>query len=886
MYDVKRGRRHHEITIQANGVKVDKTLSYLANNLLQSTINTESESSEYQYDRQVARRTDFNTKTSQHKTTYTNNGWIDGEFFRDEQGSHSSTSFALNPIGLATEQRTYARNKDESDGYDDLVTLKYVELDTDKIVEMSGKRTRVGGDVSYGKTKIGYDPNGNTEIVLGDNQPLRRFINNSNGCIVQKTVGEENNENYFYSTTDQPLARFGNIPAETSFAKELTNVDFDLGFHATSEHFPPPAPSQCTVMEGDTFSLIAERMYGDSSFANVIADANGYRPGDEPPIGLLLTIPNILSNLHNWEGIYPLYNPTAIIGSLYPNMPMPTRPPIVIYQERRTSFWHILVEAIVGAAIMTFAPEFATIFTPILNQFLARCIGFAIAGAVSSFAQQEIAIGFGDQQQLSWTAIGQSALLSAGTAVTANVLGVDVLNKTSQYRVAQSAIKNIELTLASQGLSFVIGQQRHFDWRVMVGSLASTLASVGVSRYDLGHPIYNEALATASSTVTTIGIDKMLDGHMNTDAMVASVLGTMIGNQLAAGAKHYYSEYQLKKQQAREIEAKARRSQIPEIGQSLAHSEREFIDSVLAHPHEHGKASLTSLTNSHSNSQNKVKNNSVHKSPPHEHLAAERAREEKLINQHHVSKHGFWSKNKNINNSNQSVQTLTSNKISHDKNLVGGLLGSTSIVGDVLYGAKDVDIYSGMGLFRVKHKYDINYNALLLAKNGDAYRKEQIKSWSRYYQSPGSPIYGDASLELQIQSIDAIITAAKEAHLNWRDTAHVLAIARTESGFNPYAAAGETSASGLGQFTKATWNDYHLPQSKIWDIETQANALVQHFQKCQIQANKHHVGQVYVYKYHHDGLYSTIGTGKGLELSKREVYPQIDAISESIRNTF
>lgn len=649
-------------------------------------------------------------------------------------------------------------------------------------------------------------------------------------------------------------------------------------------------------------------MYGDISFANLIADANGFRKEDIPPVGLMLQIPNIVNtNIHNWEGQYPIYNPTAIIGSLYPNMPMPQRTVVDTTQQRRShrKFWHVLVEALVGTAIMAFAPELAGAFSGLFSKLIGEVLGFALAGAASNLVQQELAIGLGDQSKLSLNSIGQSALLSMGTAGIAKGIGIDLM-KSPQYRnLLDSAVKNIELTIATQGLSFATGQQRHFDWRVMLASVTNTLANVGIKQMDFGTPVFNDAVATASASVASIGIDKLYGNDMNSEAIAANTLGTFIGNQLAAQAKQYYAEYQTKKA----VEAQFHVSQIPEIRQELTESEQQFLQSKMVHPNKlgssHSSPSPSQRDEHHAQARkeksasHKPNNSPVHKPPHQPHLMAERARQEELLNrssqrakehsrtpvqQPHGSQHSFWSIRKNATNSHGFSQA------SPGKGAVWDLLDLNPAVSEALNDTKKVSISSGLGLFRSKidprGKYNVNYN-VLFEKKKSACSENQIKPKSHYHDtSPGSPIGGDASHELQIQSIDAIITAAKKAHLSLRDTAHVLAIARHESGFNPYAATCETSAIGLGQFTDDTWRLHKLPMSEKWNIETQAYALVAHFKKSQAKIREHHVGEVYVYKFYHDGLWSINLDYKGLSNGKKHVYPQIEPITESIRNIF
>lgn len=664
LYDIG-GRRSHELTINSNSKTVNKSLFYFDNNLLKRTESTTGDVADYLYDGQVARRKVLTTRTTRQESEYTANGWLSGESYRDDnQNITSSTSYALNLMGSPNSQTTTVRNKERTDGYDDTIVTTYVAFDTDKISKVNGTRQRLGGDKSQSTVKTYYDPNGNLEMVVGDNQESRNFITNSQSRIVKKTLGQDKEEYYFYTTSGEPLGRFGNIPPE-AFQGKLTHVDFDLNYHPVSEHFPPPAPGTCLVLMGDSFSSISERMYGDSSFANLIADANGFRKEDTPTPGLMLQIPNIVNtNIHNWEGQYPIYNPTAIIGSLYPNMPMPQR--VIVHtppqKHSHRKFWHVLIEAIAGAVIMAFAPEFAGVFSSVFSEILGEALGFALAGAASSLVQQELAIQFGDQSKLSFNAIGQSALLSMGTAGIAKGLGTDLMKSPQYQSLIEAATKNIELTIATQGLSFATGQQRHFDWRIMLASITNTLANVGAKQIDFGGPLFNDAVATASASVASIGVDRIYDTHMNVEDMIANTLGTFIGNQLAAQAKQHYAEYQATKA----LEAEFHRSLIPEISEELEASKQAFIQSVLAHPNEHGAPpSSPQRSKPHAASMRKdkeshhqTKSHSVDKTPPQEHLLTERAREEALMsrssrwnNEHNQtqsqqprpSQHGFWA---------------------------------------------------------------------------------------------------------------------------------------------------------------------------------------------------------------------------------------------------
>ena len=80
-----------------------------------------------------------------------------------------------------------------------------------------------------------------------------------------------------------------------------------------------------------------------------------------------------------------------------------------------------------------------------------------------------------------------------------------------------------------------------------------------------------------------------------------------------------------------------------------------------------------------------------------------------------------------------------------------------------------------------------------------------------------SRIWGDASQEVQRKVIDALVEAAKKDSFNVRRIALLLAMVKIESGFNPDAAAGTTSASGLGQFITGTGKGYGLNAQNRFD---------------------------------------------------------------------
>lgn len=132
---------------------------------------------------------------------------------------------------------------------------------------------------------------------------------------------------------------------------------------------------------------------------------------------------------------------------------------------------------------------------------------------------------------------------------------------------------------------------------------------------------------------------------------------------------------------------------------------------------------------------------------------------------------------------------------------------------------------------------------------------------------------GDASEAVKTHVIDCIIKECADQGLSKRDTAHVLAIARIESGFNPDAAAPTSSASGVGQFITRTGASYGLDNRNRFDLQDNVRALVEHYRDNKELAMSNGKGESWIYAYHHDGPGGGHG---GLQLAKEHVMPYVD----------
>lgn len=171
----------------------------------------------------------------------------------------------------------------------------------------------------------------------------------------------------------------------------------------------------------------------------------------------------------------------------------------------------------------------------------------------------------------------------------------------------------------------------------------------------------------------------------------------------------------------------------------------------------------------------------------------------------------------------------------------------------------------------------------LNAKKGKAFFDDQIKPFSLISLYPdidtsrklrgNSRTIGDADKDVQEAIIDMIITIAVRYGLSYKEISYILLTTKVESGFNPDAAAGTTSAAGLAQGTVGFIEDaltqsedilgfqLDLRNEEVFDAEKGCYAVVYSF-----LLNKSKVMESYtsdqseywewLYLLHHDGAYS------------------------------
>lgn len=186
---------------------------------------------------------------------------------------------------------------------------------------------------------------------------------------------------------------------------------------------------------------------------------------------------------------------------------------------------------------------------------------------------------------------------------------------------------------------------------------------------------------------------------------------------------------------------------------------------------------------------------------------------------------------------------------------------------------------------------DAEYNPLSITE--ELYGKKGVQSGEpvsySYFNTPiiegelrgNSRKAGDISPENQEKIIGKIIEIGSALDMDDKEIAYALATARYESGFNPDASAKSTSARGLGQFIDKTGQAYGLNESNQWDVDMQAQALLEHTQDNFNMARNKNLGDEYVYAIHHDGPSLN---RNGLSKSKQYIMPYVPKYLKMIQS--
>ncbi|GAB2786016.1 LysM peptidoglycan-binding domain-containing protein [Dyella kyungheensis] len=347
------------------------------------------------------------------------------------------------------------------------------------LVALAEHTQYAGGTVQDTVHVFAYDGNG--EIIE------RRDGTADGSTLDQGSTPGLENQHYVY-VNGQQAAHFDD------------NGTLDVLTEVTAFSSGSGGPNGYVVQAGDTLESIAQAEYGDSSLWYVIASANALSGDSQLSLGERLIVPEVTTNSNTAKTFKP-YDPSSIVGSTTPNLPViapPAPPP--------AQHCNALAEIVIIAAVVV-----ASIFT---------------AGAAA------IALGAAD------ASIG---VFAAGTAALTGGLGVGV------GAAAAAFAGGFAGSVAGQVTGDALGVSHGFDLGEALTSGVTSLVTAGAGAELAGSSAFGEASDTvmqggralntvgnyafgATSYLSQVGVGDALGNHQ------PFAWQNLLASSLAAGA--------------------------------------------------------------------------------------------------------------------------------------------------------------------------------------------------------------------------------------------------------------------------------------------------------------------------------------------------------------
>ncbi|VUD51008.1 hypothetical protein TDB9533_01335 [Thalassocella blandensis] len=367
---------------------------------------------------------------------------------------------------------------------------------------------------------------------------VRTFFYDAEGQLIQRSEKKYGSDYYrtqsYYYRGDNPLADLGENGANFS--------------PITSLHTGGDTPSSYTIREGDSLSLVAQAMFGDSSLWYVIAQANGITKGpqdvfSDDEIGRTLSIPNTQQNLRNDSTTFKPYNPAEIIGDLTPDVKILPPP------QEGCNAVAVLVMVVV-AVVVTYitAGAASTLVAGALNEALGATaagtvgavVGGFVGGFVGSMASQAVGVALGVQDKIDWDTVRSSALTSAFTyGVGGGGAHIDKVSDslgTAAAHFARGALNYLVNHVANK----VTGVDSSFSWKGMLAYAAGSAAGNSMADgIQLGGGFWSRTARGAMSSAATGKFMHQWNGAEtpNYGLIALDAFGNQLGSWLGAGGQ-------------------------------------------------------------------------------------------------------------------------------------------------------------------------------------------------------------------------------------------------------------------------------------------------------------------------------------------------------------
>jgi len=352
-----------------------------------------------------------------------------------------------------------------------------------------------------------YDENGNRVVVSDGKNVISRMWYDAEGHVQSHEANGK---------TDFNLIVNGQV-----YGMETGAADLVLGSTyttVTSSQLSAPPSTYSVQANTETLQSIARNLWGDAALWYLIADANSMTSDTKLEVGQILRIPSRINTVHGDYQTFKPYDPSEIVGSTAPPMPMPA--------DSGGGC------GVIGQIVMVVVAVVVTYYTG----------GGPLSAALGSFASQAVGIAMGQQEGFDWKGVATAAL-SAGIANgVSSMAGSNVLPSTFQGDTWQAVASRAALSnVVSQGIGVATGLQDSFSWRGVAASAAGAAAGVQAKNYLAGNNVladafrnsdFGRAAATSFAAGTATAIAR--GGKIEVVRIAVDAFGNALANSLNA----------------------------------------------------------------------------------------------------------------------------------------------------------------------------------------------------------------------------------------------------------------------------------------------------------------------------------------------------------------
>ena len=317
------------------------------------------------------------------------------------------------------------------------------------------------------------DFNAEQTQLMGQLEQQQDMFNNPLSYLIGRYYGLSNENIYrFDQQTQHAIATFRDLFAKNfdGHSTRLLQVqEFVNAFDSSSLSSPP---NQYIVQTNETFPAIAQIVYGDSSYAATLAEANGYAPSQTPDPGSQLMVPKMTS-AHNTAHNYTPYDQItqSLIGPLYPNLK---------FAQPHHSCWQVILEV----AISVFAVAISVCTLGAGTGVALALETAALAGLVDASAQ-ELFCGIGLLDKFSWEDV-VGAAASGGFGLGASSAAQSLSAGEKILHIAEAgmrlALEYGAVNIGVQLTQMSVGTRNHFDFKELVAVMVTSAMGSAFSK--------------------------------------------------------------------------------------------------------------------------------------------------------------------------------------------------------------------------------------------------------------------------------------------------------------------------------------------------------------------------------------------------------------------